>query len=151
MLLATLVTPNVPELAFLTQREIADVPEMEVAAAVLADRTGAMVLAKGGHLPGAEVTDVLIRPDGETTRWQDRRIETRNSHGTGCTLASAIATGLGQAMPIEAARKAIVDILSVRGGSGLGALLRPGLSHRARAVTWCRRTRSSLRRACGGP
>jgi hydroxymethylpyrimidine/phosphomethylpyrimidine kinase len=57
---------------------------------------------KGGHVSGATVTDLLITPAGETG-FSGERIETRHTHGTGCTLASAIATGLAQGLTLEAA------------------------------------------------
>ena len=90
MALATLTTPNVPELAALGGRE------------ALAER-GVAYLAKGGDAEGPEVEDVLVRP-GETDRaWRSPRIETRHTHGTGCTLSSAIATLLGKGLPLEQA------------------------------------------------
>jgi hydroxymethylpyrimidine/phosphomethylpyrimidine kinase len=94
--LAAVVTPNAPELAALTGRDIADTEDLEDAALALARRTGTAVLAKGGHVQGAFVEDLLVRPGHETHRWQAERIETLNTHGTGCTLASALACGLGQ-------------------------------------------------------
>lgn len=90
MRIATLVTPNAPELAALGGDGIAR-------------EFGVTVLAKGGDLPGTMVVDRLIDAGGEIARWSDPRIETRHSHGTGCTLASAIATGLGQGMALDAA------------------------------------------------
>ncbi len=96
MAVAMLATPNVPELARLTGNEIETVDAMESAAKALSSEQGCAVLAKGGHVPGPAVEDLLVEHDKETIWWRDRRIETRHSHGTGCTLASAIATGLGQ-------------------------------------------------------
>ena len=81
--LATVVTPNIPELAALGGEEIAI-------------RFATHVLAKGGHGEGPMLTDRLIGPRGVVKAWSNARIDTRHSHGTGCTLASAIATGLGQ-------------------------------------------------------
>ncbi|MET4593814.1 MULTISPECIES: bifunctional hydroxymethylpyrimidine kinase/phosphomethylpyrimidine kinase [unclassified Sphingomonas] len=89
MRVATLVTPNLPELAALGGE-----------AAVRA--LGPAVLIKGGHGEGEQITDRLVTDAGET-RWTNPRIETRHAHGTGCTLASGIATGLAQGMPIDAA------------------------------------------------
>jgi hydroxymethylpyrimidine/phosphomethylpyrimidine kinase len=89
MRIATLVTPNLPELAALGGE-----------AAVRA--LGPAVLIKGGHAEGPLVTDRLVTDAGETL-WTNPRIETRHAHGTGCTLASGIATGLGQGMPLDAA------------------------------------------------
>lgn len=92
--LATLVTPNVPELEALTGRTIPNAQAAEDAARLLAEQLGGAVLAKGGHLDGEDVIDQLVTAAG-TERWSDPRIETQHTHGTGCTLASAIAAGLG--------------------------------------------------------
>lgn len=86
--LATVVTPNLPELEALGGE------------AALAARTPA-VLVKGGHAEGETIIDRLVNRDGEVARWQGRRIITTSTHGTGCTLASGIATGLGQGMTLE--------------------------------------------------
>ncbi|WP_295560087.1 bifunctional hydroxymethylpyrimidine kinase/phosphomethylpyrimidine kinase [uncultured Sphingomonas sp.] len=87
---ATLITPNLPELAALGGID-----------AVRAG--GAAILAKGGHAPGDTVSDRLIHADGIEQTWSNPRIDTRHSHGTGCTLASAIATGLAAGLPLDAA------------------------------------------------
>ena len=110
MRLATVVTPNVPELAALGGE-----------AAVLA--TGAAVLAKGGHAEGDVVLDRLFDRDGEIARWSAPRIETRHSHGTGCTLASAIAEGLGRGLhlPAAIARARRFVRLAMLEAPGLGA------------------------------
>ena len=100
MRLSTVITPNALELAALTEMPVHDEESMRKAAASLAQRCGAAVLAKGGHLEGAWVVDVLVEVDGQVRRWEDDRIETTNSHGTGCTLASAIATGIGRGNPL---------------------------------------------------
>jgi len=88
--LATLVTPNLPELEALGG-----------IGAVLSHASA--VLVKGGHGAGEMLVDRLMSRDGEQARWQGKRIETTSTHGTGCTLASAIATGLGQGMELIAA------------------------------------------------
>jgi hydroxymethylpyrimidine/phosphomethylpyrimidine kinase len=109
---ATLVTPNLPELAALTDDPVA-----------LAARTSAAILVKGGHAETSEIVDLLIEPDGAETRWQDSRIETRHNHGTGCTLASAIATGLGGGMLLKdaIARGRAYVRQSLNAAPGLGA------------------------------
>ena len=89
MRVSTLVTPNAPELRALAGAE------GEQAARELSERTGAAVLAKGGDIPGSTIVDLLVQY-GTVTRWEDERIETRHTHGSGCTLASAIATALGR-------------------------------------------------------
>jgi hydroxymethylpyrimidine/phosphomethylpyrimidine kinase len=101
MRVATLVTPNAPELAVLTGLTVATEAEMEIAAMALARRHGVAVLAKGGHLAGEALIDLLALPDGEVHRWIGARIETRHSHGTGCTLSSAIACLLGAGLPLR--------------------------------------------------
>ena len=101
MQVATLVTPNAPELAALTGLPVETEAQLETAAQTLAARHQIAVLAKGGHLPGDMLTDLLVQPDGTITRWSDARIETRHNHGTGCTLSSAIATGLAAGLTLE--------------------------------------------------
>jgi len=103
MCIATLVTPNLPELEMLSNGPIGSLDALEAAARALAERSGSAVLAKGGHLPGATLTDLLVGRDGVGRRWQGARIATRHSHGTGCTLASAIACGLGGGLGLEEA------------------------------------------------
>jgi hydroxymethylpyrimidine/phosphomethylpyrimidine kinase len=90
MACATLVTPNLPELEALGGE-----------GAVLA--IAPALLIKGGHAGGETVTDRLVTREGEVARWSDPRIDSPHSHGTGCTLSSAIATLLGQGVPIEQA------------------------------------------------
>ncbi len=109
--LAALLTPNLPELEALGGE------------AVLAARASA-VLIKGGHGEGDAIVDRLVTRDGEVARWEDARIDTRHTHGTGCTLASAIATGLGQGMTltdaIARARKFVRAALLAAPGFGQG-------------------------------
>ncbi len=104
--LATVITPNVPEAEVLTGLEIHDETGLREAAKALRELGPAYVLIKGGHLHGEESTDYLF--DGETMRaYSTRRVDTKNTHGTGCTLSAAIATwlGFGCAVP-EAVRLA---------------------------------------------
>src|SRR4051812_12685102 len=97
---ALMITPNAPELGVLTGMTISDATTARIAALRLSRRTGAMVLAKGGHLPGDTVIDWLVARDGRVAHWEEPRIDSRNTHGTGCTLASAIATGLAAGMEV---------------------------------------------------
>ena len=91
----------------------------------MADRRIAY-LAKGGDAEGAEVEDVLGRPGQEDATWRSPRIDTRHTHGTGCTLSSAIATLLGQGLPLEQAiaearafvRKALIAAPGFGAGHG---------------------------------
>ena len=112
MELATLTTPNVPELAALG------------GAAALAGR-GITYLAKGGDAEGPLVDDVLVRPGQPDKLWSEARIITRHTHGTGCTLSSAIATQLAQGAPLEeavaAARRFVRAALMAAPGFGSGA------------------------------
>ena len=98
---AALVTPNLPELEVLTGRDNLSGDAIADAAASLADRYGVAVLAKGGHEESDKVRDILIDPDGRAASFTDPRIDTRHTHGTGCTLSSAIATLLGHGQPLE--------------------------------------------------
>lgn len=107
---ATVATPNLGELDALGGE-----------AAVLAH--GCALLIKGGHGTGETVTDRLLEPgEGEVARWEAPRIETMHTHGTGCTLASAIATGLAQGMPLEPAVARARDFvrLALLDAPGLG-------------------------------
>ena len=99
---AALLTPNAPEAEALTGLAAETTDDLRRAGEALLRMGAGAVLMKGGHLPGARVTDLLITPYGETI-FEGERIETRNTHGTGCSLASACATGLAQGMSLEAA------------------------------------------------
>jgi hydroxymethylpyrimidine/phosphomethylpyrimidine kinase len=101
--LATLVTPNRPEAAALTGRRIRDDAGAEAAALLLARETGASVLVKGGHARGDRCRDCLATPGGSVRWFGSRRVRTRNTHGTGCALASAIAAGLARGWAVEKA------------------------------------------------
>jgi hydroxymethylpyrimidine/phosphomethylpyrimidine kinase len=96
---ATLVTPNLPEAAKLTGLPL-ETPEHHIAAARALIALGAQAaLIKGGHAEGDLLTDTLVHPGGVETITLPR-IRSKNTHGTGCTLASAIATGLAQKMTL---------------------------------------------------
>jgi hydroxymethylpyrimidine/phosphomethylpyrimidine kinase len=98
---ATLVTPNLAELRALTGLGVTGEASMALAAGKLAERFGCPVLAKGGHLPGDELVDLLVTAAGIRERWPGARIHSQSTHGTGCTLASGIATGLGARLKLE--------------------------------------------------
>lgn len=103
---ATFLTPNAPELAALTGRAVETTGQLKEAAELLAARTGAAVLAKGGHLEGATIIDLLLS-QGQAHLFASERIETRDTHGTGCTLASALAVQLARGRPpVEAVVRA---------------------------------------------
>ena len=97
---ATLFTPNLVEAAVLTGAPVDDLPAMHRAAATLRGLGARAVLLKGGHLPGDEVTDLLIT-DAGIEAFSAPRIPGRHTHGTGCTLATAIAAGLAQGMGLR--------------------------------------------------
>jgi hydroxymethylpyrimidine/phosphomethylpyrimidine kinase len=120
---ATLLTPNLPEAEALTGRKIDAPPAMREAVKHLLDLGPRAVLLKGGHLPGDTVIDIYAGPEG-TREWSDARIATRHTHGTGCTLASAIATGLAQGLctvdSITRARRFVRRALETAPGLGEG-------------------------------
>lgn len=133
MRLALVVTPNLPELATLAGAKIDSDTDMLAAARMLGARHGCAVLAKGGHSPGDLLTDLLVTAEGEVTSFTNPRIDTRHTHGTGCTLASALATGLaaGRSLP-QATQDSIAfvraAILAAPGfGSGAGPLGHQGV------------------------
>ena len=97
---ATVMTPNLPEAEILCGRTITDVAAMRAAGQDLLQLGCRAVLVKGGHLPGETVTDVLVTAGGGRV-WESPRISSRHTHGTGCTLASAIAAGLAQGLAVE--------------------------------------------------
>lgn len=119
--LAALVTPNLPEAEVLTGRSIRNVRDMAAAGQELRQLGAGAALIKGGHLAGDEIVDVLISDAGER-RYRSDRVETRHTHGTGCTLASAIATGLAQGCTLEEAVAAATDYVqkAIRTAPGLG-------------------------------
>ncbi len=96
-----LITPNLPETSCLLGRPVASVDEMDEAARLLARRYGTAVLVKGGHLDGDETCDVLCHSGDRLIHYPAPRLQSPNTHGTGCTLSSAIATllGRGQELP----------------------------------------------------
>ena len=99
--LATVITPNLDEAELLLGHKIAGVAALEPAARELLALGTQNVLLKGGHLQGDEVVDLLLQPDHVPVRLASPRIASRNVHGTGCTLSSALATGLAQGMTIH--------------------------------------------------
>ena len=115
--LAALITPNIPEACVLSGREISTPEDMEQAAEAIGRAYGCNVLLKGGHQLN-DANDLLYSQG--TLRWfRGRRIENPNTHGTGCTLSSAIASNLARGMELEEAVKAAKEYLS----GALGAML----------------------------
>lgn len=109
---ALLITPNLPEAAKLLDAPLAKTEEEMRAQGerLLALGPGA-VLMKGGHASGAESVDLLVM-EGGVARFAAPRIATKNTHGTGCTLSSAIAAGLAKGLELEAAVAAAKDYLT---------------------------------------
>lgn len=99
---AALLTPNAPEAKALTGLSVADLDGQRRAGEALLKLGAKAVLMKGGHVAGETVIDLLLTPSGETLL-EGPRVETRSTHGTGCTLASACAAGIAQGRPIEVA------------------------------------------------
>jgi hydroxymethylpyrimidine/phosphomethylpyrimidine kinase len=119
---AALLTPNTPEAAALTGIPVVDEDGQRRAGEALLASGARAVLVKGGHVPGPRVVDLLMTSAGET-RLESGRIDTRHTHGTGCTLASAIAVslarGLGLAVAVERAHAYVRE--AIRHAPGFGA------------------------------
>ena len=126
---ADLVTPNIPEAERLTGLTIATVDDMARAAERIREVGPEAVLVKGGHLESDEITDLLSHADG-IERFHAPRILSRHTHGTGCTLASAVATGIAQGMGLvdAVARARRYLRAAIEAAPGLGAGPRPGQS-----------------------
>ena len=122
MPLAAVVTPNTEETLALTGISVTDRPSIESAGRALIDAGAKAALIKGGHAAGDEISDILVMKDRMKT-YSHPRIETTSTHGTGCTLASAIAAGLARGMALEAAATRAVDyvIEAIRTAPGFGA------------------------------
>ncbi len=134
--LATLLTPNLPEAEALTGRPVSTMAERRQAARRLAGTGARAVLIKGGHGEGMVCEDLLF--DGSTfSVFRSPRQETRHTHGTGCTLSAAIATGLGQGMGLHAAVERAIRYVqeAIRHAPGLGHGRGP-LGHRAGQPPW---------------
>ena len=94
---AKLITPNIHEAELLTEHKIETLDDAKRAAKFIHNYGCGAVLVKGGHLPGDRSTDVLYN-NGNFTLFDEARIETRNTHGTGCTYSAAIAARLAQGL-----------------------------------------------------
>ncbi len=115
------LTPNLPEAEALLGYEIADLDGMKRAAVALMALGPGAILLKGGHLAGDMVHDVLIDGAGIEV-FSAPRIPSRHTHGTGCTLASALATGLGAGLTLAAATVRARDYVreAIRSAPGFG-------------------------------
>ena len=97
---AAIVTPNLPEAEVLIGREIKTIGDMEASIGAVRDLGAEAVLLKGGHLIGDRVVDILVT-QSDVLRFEDTRIQTTSTHGTGCTLASAISAGLASGLALS--------------------------------------------------
>jgi len=107
--LATVITPNLYEAQILSGQKISTPAEMRVACEKIAKFTDAAILVKGGHLE-KNARDILFA-GGEFFEFENPRIDTQNTHGTGCTLSSAIACGLAQDLSLQSAVKRAKDFV----------------------------------------
>ena len=99
---ADLLTPNIPEAELLTGLEISDIDTKRRAAYAILEMGSKAVLLKGGHLKDETLTDILVTKDAEKT-YSGPRLLTKHTHGTGCSMASAVATGIAQGDTLEMA------------------------------------------------
>ena len=120
--LADLVTPNVPEAAWLTGLKITDVDDLTKAGDALLERGVYAALMKGGHLDGKSVFDVLVSEEGANIM-SGPRIRSRHTHGTGCTLASAVAANMALGLPLDEAVMRAREFVfeAIRTAPGFGA------------------------------
>ena len=116
--LSTVITPNMPEAEVLFGAHIENAADQERAAVEIARAAGVAVLVKGGHGEN-DANDVLAQPDGTVTWFEGERVDTANTHGTGCTLSSAIACGLAVGKPLEEAVKSAKDYITGALSAGL--------------------------------
>jgi hydroxymethylpyrimidine kinase/phosphomethylpyrimidine kinase len=120
--LAACVTPNLDEAAILVGFAVADVDGMRRAAQALVERGARSALLKGGHLRSDQLVDVLF--DGaEWHEWRRPKLDTRNTHGTGCTLSAGIAAGLAHGRPLRQAVEDALDYVqrAMAAAPGLGS------------------------------
>ncbi|MBQ8525426.1 MAG: bifunctional hydroxymethylpyrimidine kinase/phosphomethylpyrimidine kinase [Clostridia bacterium] len=115
--LACVVTPNIPEAQVLSGRDIATEDDMHEAAGIISDKCGCAVLIKGGHSIN-DANDLLYNR-GKCIRFEGRRIDNPNTHGTGCTLSSAIASNMAKGYSIEASVTKAKDYISGALSAGL--------------------------------
>lgn len=118
---AALITPNLPEAGVLLGRTLRTEADMDGAVEDLRRLAAGAVLLKGGHLEGDRLLDLLITADA-VERFEGRRLDTAHTHGTGCTLASAIATGMAQGLPLRDAvvRAREYVLVAIETAPGLG-------------------------------
>jgi hydroxymethylpyrimidine/phosphomethylpyrimidine kinase len=122
--LATIVTPNVVEAEIISGTRIRDLDDARRAASIIRKKGARFVLVKGGHLPGESAVDLLF--DGsEFITYESERVESENTHGTGCTVSAAIAAGLAKGWDVHGAIRVAKDFITrairnAPGGIGKG-------------------------------
>ena len=124
--LATLLTPNLPEAGILLgTKDATTIEQMEEQGRALLTMGPKAVLIKGGHAKGSDCTDLFIMADGSLIELHASRIDTKNTHGTGCTLSASIAAGLAKNLPLdEAMREAhsyLQGAIAAADGMGVGS------------------------------
>lgn len=122
--LASVLTPNIPEAEALTGRTIASRQDAAAAAAALSAMGPKAVLMKGGHMTGETVVDLLFEDGRLTEAFEGPRLDTPNTHGTGCTTASAVACGIAQGLSVRdavaRARAYVFEAIRTNPGYGTG-------------------------------
>jgi hydroxymethylpyrimidine/phosphomethylpyrimidine kinase len=99
--LATLITPNLDEVSVLVNEKIDSVEKMQQAGLRILEMGTKAVLVKGGHLQQEELVSFLMQKDGVTESYKSQRVDSKNTHGSGCTLSSAIASYLAQGFSLS--------------------------------------------------
>lgn len=119
---AHVLTPNVPEAEALLGRKIVTEADLESAGRALLELGPRAVLMKGGHREGETILDMLVSREAPPRAFSHPRLDTRHTHGTGCTLASALAAGLAQGMPLAEATARAIDYVTraIASAPGLG-------------------------------
>ena len=116
--LAKVITPNMPEAEVLSEMQIKSEADMEKAAKIICDRLGCSVLLKGGHQLN-DANDLLWQKDEQATWFMGKRIDNPNTHGTGCTLSSAIASNLAKGYDLKTSVKYAKNYISGALAAGL--------------------------------
>ena len=116
--LAKVITPNIPEAEVLSEMQIKSEADMEKAAEIICDRLGCSVLLKGGHHLN-DANDLLWQKDEQATWFMGKRIDNPNTHGTGCTLSSAIASNLAKGYDLKTSVKYAKNYISGALAAGL--------------------------------
>ena len=116
--LAKVITPNIPEAEVLSEMQIKSEADMEKAAEIICDRLGCSVLLKGGHQLN-DANDLLWQKNEQATWFMGKRIDNPNTHGTGCTLSSAIASNLAKGYDLKTSVKYAKNYISGALAAGL--------------------------------